>query len=87
MKFEIELNWEIADDQEARLVVSGVYDSSPGNRRGHPDTWTPPWTEMEVAHVKNAETGEAYAPEVVGALCAGDSFLRAVEEKIISQHA
>lgn len=84
--FEVNLRWPVGEDEhEAELIVSGTYASSPGNRRGHPDDWTPPWSELEVNAITCAETGAPYPAQVVGALCGHDAFLEAVEAKILDE--
>jgi hypothetical protein len=84
MKFQIPLTWELSPGVSVDLVVSGGFEASKGNRtRGHPDTWAEPWIELDVMGMK-VENGHGcpLPPLVVSALCAQDSFLRAVEAKI-----
>jgi hypothetical protein len=81
--FAVRFTWEVDEGVPVPLVVSGTYDASPGNRRGHPDTWTEPWVELDVSSIRVTNSHECPLPAaVVGALCARDCFLRAVEEKI-----
>ncbi len=53
MKHRIGLTWEIEEGVEVELDVTADYSSSAGNRRGHPDTWTPPYAELEICAIKN----------------------------------
>lgn len=81
-RFSVDLNWDVDEGVTIPLTVSGDYESAKANTRGHPDTWTEGWTELDVRRVEN-EHGCALPALVVGALCAQDEFLRAVENKIV----
>lgn len=84
VRFVIEIkNWEYEDGLEfPLLVVAGSYDWSPGNRRrGHPDTWTPGWTELEVNAVTDGG-GRALPRAVVEHLKDDESFMDAVEKAV-----
>jgi len=84
-RFTVALRWTVGEeDRETGLIVSGQYDFSPGNKRGHPDSWTPPWSELDVESVEYADGDGLLKGWEVGELCADDSFLRAVEQEILS---
>jgi hypothetical protein len=73
--------WEVEEGVEVDLSVSGTYELDRGNRRGHPDTWTAPWEEIDVTSVTNQQ-GCPLPPKVVGVLCADDRFLEHLSELI-----
>lgn len=66
-----------------RLVVAGTYIHLPANRRGHPDTWTPDESELEV----NAITdfwGRALPVAIVEHLKDDEDFISLVEKAVTS---
>jgi hypothetical protein len=82
MRFRTVVRWEIMDDFSADLEVVGTYYSSPGNRRGHPDTWSAPFCEIYVDEIRDARTGALFPDSVISALALDDDFAETVERAL-----